>query len=407
VLGDQRDANSSWLARALARHGWLVEEARLVGDDEQHIAAAVGELARRVGLVLVTGGLGPTLDDVTRHGVARAAGASLRRDPAAFEEVAAWYRARQRPMPASNERQALIPDGAELLRNAAGTAPGFRLRVGPAWVAVLPGPPHEMRTVFERELAPWLAQQPAAGEVRLRAQLRLFGLSESEFADRVGAWMERDANPRVGVLARTGMLVVKLVSAAPDEARARELLDARLADLRGAFGAWLFAEGEQELAEVVARRSILTGTTLATAESCTGGLVAELLTREPGISATFLEGFVTYTNRAKQERLGVPAELIERHGAVSLEVAAAMARGAAERSGAQVAVSVTGVAGPGGGTPEKPVGLVCFGLARDGEVEATERRFPPRSRKLVREWAAHTALDLLRRALPGPGGTER
>jgi nicotinamide-nucleotide amidase len=374
----------------------------MLADTEEEIADAMAQLCARAGLVVATGGLGPTLDDVTRHAAARAAGVGLRVDAGAVHELEQWFAARGRAMPASNVRQALVPEGAQLLRNAAGTAPGFRLRVGDAWLAVLPGPPHEMRTVFEDELAPWLASLPPHGEVRRRAELQLFGLAESEFADRVGAWMERGANPRMGVLASSGLLSVKLVAAGPDVASAEVLLAARLAELRDAFGAWLVTEGNVSLAEVVARRLIASGRTLATAESCTGGLVAELLTRVPGISAVFLEGFVTYSNRAKVERLGVSPALIEQHGAVSAEVAAAMARGAAERAGARLAVSVTGIAGPEGGTPEKPVGLVHFGLCRDGELSTHERRFPPRGRERVREWAANAALELVRRALDAP-----
>lgn len=399
ISGDQADLNCSWLARSLAEHGFDVLEMRLLGDDEIELACAMGEMALRASLVVVTGGLGPTLDDVTRHAVARAAGVELNTDRGVLRDLETWFAARGKSMPVSNERQALLPAGAMLLRNAAGTAPGFRLRLDGAWMAVLPGPPHEMRAVFETELAPWLASLPKAREARRSAELRLIGLPESEFADRAGKWMDRAENPRMGVLADSGVLTLHLIARADAEARARALLDARLQELRIAFAPWLFAEGRTELAEVVGRELIDSGTTIATAESCTGGLVAEHLTRVPGISVVYLEGFVTYSDRAKVERLGVPAELIERCGAVSPEVAAAMARGAAERSGARLAVSVTGIAGPGGGTREKPVGLVHFGLAEDGRITTREARFPPRGRDLVRRWAANAALDLVRRSL--------
>lgn len=402
VQGDKQDRNVGWIATALAGHGWQVVEARLVGDDEAQVARTVLELGRELGLVVVTGGLGPTLDDVTRHALARAAGVGLRLDAEARVEVESWFRSRGRPIPASNERQMLLPEGAQMLRNPAGTAPGFRMRIAQAWVVVLPGPPFEMQAVFEREVAPWLATLPAHRELGLRAELGLFGLPESEFADRAGAWMEREANPCIGVLAHSGILCVRLTARAGAHEEARKLLEQRLVELRAAFAPWLFEEGGHDLAHSVGRRLIESRTSVATAESCTGGLVAEMLTRVPGISEVFLEGFVTYSNRAKVERLGVDPALIERHGAVSPEVAEAMARGAAERSGARLAVSVTGVAGPAGGTPEKPVGLVHFGLARDGRLRVESARFPPRGREQVREWAANFALDLLRRSLLSP-----
>jgi nicotinamide-nucleotide amidase len=340
---------------------------------------------------VVSGGLGPTLDDLTRHALAAAAGVELVEDQAALEALRGWFRARGRPWAESNRRQALFPRGAELLPNALGSAPGFLLRSGRALVAALPGPPREMQRVFEDELRPRLLGALPPRPARAQARFHLFGLPEAAFADRCGAWMARDADPLLGVTAHSGVLSAQLASS--DEARVR----ARAAEFRERFREWIFSEESGDLARVLGELLLARGITVATAESCTGGLLAQRLTQLPGISAVFGFGFVSYADAAKRELLGVEPALLERHGAVSLPVAEALARGAAQRSGARLAVSITGIAGPGGGSAEKPVGLVCFATSFDGLVQSTERRFAVRGRDLIREFAAQTALDLARR----------
>lgn len=398
VSGERQDANLAWLAARLEAAGLEVREARLVGDDEEALAAALDELLARHGLVVTSGGLGPTLDDVTRQAAARATGCELAVDAPALEAVRAWWRERGRPMPESNARQAFLPRGATVLPNAHGTAPGFRVERAGAWLVALPGPPHELRGVFEDAVEPWLATLPAPGPARLRGTFLLFGLSESLFADQAGRWMERSENPRMGVLASAGSLLVKLEARGRTPEEAQVLYAARASEVRLRFAAHLAGEGCASLAELTGRALLAAGVPVAVAESCTGGLIAARLTEVPGISAVFREGLVTYSNAAKEARLGVPSDLLEAHGAVSAQAALAMARGAARTGGARLALSVTGVAGPGGGTPEKPVGLVWFGLWLDGQELALERRFPARGRAWVREWAANTGLDLLRRA---------
>ena len=402
LAGELADRNGAWLAERLAALGRPVSEVRLLGDDEPHLARSLGELCERHSLVITTGGLGPTLDDVPRHAAARAAGCELVVDPAVLAGLEEAHRERGSAMPASNERQALFPRGATVLANPAGTAPGFRVPVGDAWLVALPGPPSEMRAVFERSLAPRLDALPGGGTHRYRRRLHLFGLSESEFADRAGDWMRRDASPRMGVLAHSGILTVKIEAAQGEGDEAEVLVAGRLADLRRRFGSRVFGADGANLATVVGEALIAGGTTVAVAESCTGGLVASKLVAVPGISAVFREGFVTYADQAKVERLGVDPDLLREHGAVCAPVAEAMARGAAERARARLAVATTGIAGPEGGSSEKPVGLVWFGLAQDGALRSVRRAFPPRGRRAVQEWAALTALDLLRGALESP-----
>lgn len=401
VTGDQVDLNSSWLATRLGELGWSVERAVLVGDDEERIAEAMTELAARCSLVISTGGLGPTLDDVTRHAAARAAGVELERCEEVVGRIRDWFAARGREMAPANERQALRPAGATWMLNSAGTAPGFRVRVGDAWLLVLPGPPREVHEVFEEEVRPFLATLPPPGEVLLRRCFFLFGLSESTFAELVGEWMDRDANPQIGVRAGGGVLSVKLVGRGPDAAAAQSATERRALQVAERFERWIFSETTPEPAVALGALLIERGVTFACAESCTGGLVASRLVDVPGISQVLLEGVVAYSNESKVERLGVDPDLIEAHGAVSAEVAAAMAAGAAARSGARLTLSTTGIAGPGGGTPEKPVGLVHVGTCLDGEVRTTELRLVARGRAFVRNWAANTACDLARRRLLG------
>jgi nicotinamide-nucleotide amidase len=398
--GRALDTNSGEIAARLLELGFEVERTLVVGDDARGIERAIAELCSAYPLVVATGGLGPTLDDVTRDAAAAAARVPLVRSDETLEELRALFRRRAKEMPRSNERQALFPSGAQLMPNRRGTAAGFRLWVEGGVLAVLPGPPHEMREMLERELLPWLAVTCGPGECFESRVYGLAGIAESAFADRAGDWMERAANPLMGVTAHCGVLRVSLRARAATREAARARLELRGAELRERFAEEVFSEDEPRLAHAVGAQLIQRGITLATAESCTGGLVASMLTEVPGISQVYLEGWVCYSDRAKELRLGVPRELIERHGAVSGEVASAMAACAARESGARAAVSVTGIAGPSGGTPEKPVGLVWFGTSVDGALRAFEERFPPHGRETVRLFAAHRALDLLRRHLP-------
>ncbi|MCE9595867.1 MAG: competence/damage-inducible protein A [Planctomycetes bacterium] len=398
--GRHADTNSGMISRRLADLGIEVVEFRVIGDDRARLAAAFYELCEKYPMVFASGGLGPTLDDVTREAAADAAGVKLVRDESVVAELREWFARRKRDFPESNVRQAEFPDGAQVMRNHNGTAPGFRTWIGGGVLAVLPGPPRECETMLERELLPWISATCGHGECFARASFHLVGLAESAFGDRAGDWMDRSANPRMGVTAHQGTLRVSLRARAGTQAGAEALIAARAEAFRERFAAELFSEDEPRLAFVLGRELIRRKLTLTTAESCTGGLVAELLTEVPGISAVFREGFVTYSNEAKTARLGVARELLERHGAVSCEVVEAMARGAAAATGARLAIAVSGIAGPDGGTAEKPVGLVCFGLSVDGVVTSRETRFPPVDRATVRLFAANAALELLWRALP-------
>ena len=394
LSGEHVDTNSAHIARALAEHARDVRRVQVIGDDEDGLAGLLAELLARYPLVITTGGLGPTLDDVTRHAAARALGRELVRSEEAWQQVHEWYARSGREVPSSNERQALLPAGAELLHNERGTAPGFRADEGGATLFVLPGPPHEMVGMLERHVLPWLESRPLSAATRRAAQLHLVGLSESQFAVEVGAWMQRGSDPQMGVTAKDGVLSVRVVARGSDPRAVEARLAQRIDELAVRFADHVLSADEPDPGVVLARRLIERGITITVAESCTGGMVAARLTAVAGVSAVLREGFVTYSNEAKVARLGVPKPLLDAHGAVSSEVAEAMAEGAARASGADLALAVTGIAGPGGGSEEKPVGLVWFGWSYGGRCGSVERRFPRSGREPIRRWAATFALAL-------------
>ncbi len=404
LAGAHPDLNGPYLASRMAEFGRRVERVIVVGDDEEHIAGAVDALAASCALVFVSGGLGPTLDDVTRHGVASSVGAPLEECPDAVEEIEAWFTRAGREMLQNNRRQALMPEGATRVPNTFGTAPGFRCGhpLG-AEVIVLPGPPRELQGVFGAEVEPWLEENRPDELHRARASAAFVDLPESTFAEAAGAWLERGANPLVGVTVKEGILTTRAVATAETSEEAASMAQERIEGLRALFPERYLAERVEDLGAFVGGELQRLGVSFSLAESCTGGLVAASLTGAPGVSAVFARSFVTYANEAKESELGVPAAVLREHGAVSEACARAMAQGALERSGAELAISITGIAGPGGGTEEKPVGLVWFGIAsRDGgggapTIEAEERRWPPLGRARVRRWAANRALAHLLR----------
>lgn len=403
LAGAQSDTNSAWLARELAHLGLAVESIELVGDDEEPIAAAVRRALARAELVLVGGGLGPTLDDVTRHGIARAFGRELIEDALALADVRAWFDGRGVPMSATNLRQALLPRGAQRVRNRAGTAPAFLVEEAGRAVVALPGPPRELHVVWAEEIVPWLHASGRTGAGLAERRFYLFGIPESLFAEQSGDWMAREADPLVGCTVRDGTLTATLRARAHTPA-SQAALAARAKEFRARFARQIYSEDEWAIEQVLGRELFARGLSITAAESCTGGLVLGLLTAVPGISRVLAQGFVTYADEAKQRALGVPRELLATHGAVSREVAEAMARGAAEASGATLALAVTGIAGPDGGSPAKPVGLVCFATALAGEVRSVERRFPPTDREAIRRVAARTSLYLGWKRLRDPSG---
>lgn len=397
--GRHVDRNSATLSGWLVGLGLVPVEHVTLPDLEAEIATALQRLSKVADLILSTGGLGPTLDDMTREAAARAVGVALEHSPAEEARLRERFAELGREMATSNLRQVAFPAGAEPLANPLGTAPGFQLTVGEALYFALPGPPREMGPIFADSVVPRLK---AAGYVQpapARASFFLHAQSESVFAEEVqlaGDWMAPDADPRMGVTAGAGLLAVELVARQPGPESAARLAE-RASAFRQRFARWIYSEAEKDPARVLVRELLAAKVSVALAESCTGGRVAAALCASPGVSAVFERGWVTYSNQAKIDEVGVPAALLEAHGAVSREVAGAMALGAARRAGARLGLGISGVAGPTGGSPDKPVGLVCFGVAVDGEVTTFERQFPSAERTRIQAWAeAAGLLGLLR-----------
>ena len=389
---ERLDTNSLFAARVLARCGFALVEKRIVEDDVAAIAAAIVDLLRRAELVVVSGGLGPTADDVTREGAARALGRGATRNDALLDRLAARYRRLARQMPPIVARMAEVVDGAEVLENPLGTAPGQLLEADGRTVVLLPGVPREFEEILTVHLLPrWAA--PAGVLVR---SLRLAGVYESPVEQRVSPLYDRFGRERITILGGRALVTLVLTTSGT---RARE----ELAEMERAFtavaGDDLFGFDDDTLAGVVVAKLRERGWHLATAESCTGGLVGAQLTAVPGASDVYVGGVVAYSNALKASLTGVDAALLAAHGAVSREVAEAMAQGACAL-GAECALAVTGVAGPAGGSAEKPVGTVHLAVATPAGQAHARHHFPG-DRAAVREFSATFALDLLRRRLGG------
>ncbi|MFW6163376.1 MAG: competence/damage-inducible protein A [Planctomycetota bacterium] len=406
VAGQIVDSNAAWLADQLGELGVDVLRHEAIRDDEAAVEQAIRRNAPDCELMVLSGGLGPTEDDLTRHGVARAAGVGLILDEESLERIEDRFHRYGRPMPERNRIQAMVPEGATVLPNAQGTAPGFITVCGETCVVVLPGVPREMTAMFADHVRPVIEGMPHDRQVVRVERLRLFGLPESTVNQTIRHLMRRDANPLVGLLVSGGIISVKLTALARTQAEAAELIRPVREECRRLLGDAIFGEGTDELHEVVAALLGRHGKTVAIAESCTGGLIGHYLTEVPGISEFFLEDLVTYSNQAKIDLLGVQPDTLDAAGAVSEEVAAAMAEGVRRRSGADLGLSTTGIAGPTGGTATKPVGLVYCGLATEGGTRVEPMKWVG-SRSVVKERAAKAALNALRLHLQGLGDWSR
>ncbi len=361
--GQNLDTNSQWLSRRLAEIGVPVAWHTTVADDLADNVEVFRIASRRAGLVLITGGLGPTLDDLTREALAQVAGVELVFDPASFAVIEQMFSARGRTMPERNRVQAMFPAGAAAIPNSCGTAPGVWMTIGGAVIAAMPGVPTEMRAMFQNEVLPRLQKLGMGGSVLIQRKINTFGAGESAVEEKVADLTRRGHVPEVGITVSDAVISLRILARAATRADADALIAPIERTIRERLGDLVFGADEDELEDAVARLLTAQRKTVATAESVTGGLAAQRLTRVPGSSDWFRGGIIAYDNGVKTDLLAVPRRLIEEHGAVSGPVAEAMAVGCRTRLGVDFAVSTVGVAGPGGASETKPVGMVYVGLA--------------------------------------------
>lgn len=410
VLGQTVDSNSAYLAAKLAESGIGSLYHETLPDDQAMIADAIRRASGQAGCVLITGGLGPTKDDLTRQALADAMGVQTHEDPKSLEHIQAFFDGRGIVMSDANRVQALLPVGAQMIENARGTAPGIQAKLNGASIFVMPGVPHEMRAMVDTTILPALKQHAGTSRTILTTKVNTFGMGESAVGELLDGLMTRDRNPTVGTTVANGIVSVRVRSVFEDPAEARTALEDTVKQVTEIMGPITFGRDDQTLAEALVDSLKQAGQTVATAESCTGGLIGKMITDIAGSSLVYQGGWVTYTNEMKQGQLSVPENLFVEHGAVSGPVVCAMAAGALERSGADLAVSVSGVAGPGGGTDDKPVGTVWLGLAYQPDTgepiaSAIQIRLPG-DRPSIRRRASMCALQWLRLHLAGHPPTE-
>lgn len=400
--GELVNSNAAWLGERLTVLGFDVVEHRTVDDDQARIVAAVRELSERVRVVVGTGGLGPTGDDLTTAAVAAVLGVGVRRDEPTLERIRHKWAALGVDMPSSNEKQADFPEGADILPNPVGTAPGFAVTLGEARLLLLPGVPSEMRHLFEESAVPRVA--PHVERRAHQVHIRSFGMTESQVGDVLADLHDPEQGISIGYRASFPEIEVKVLARSGSEVEAEDNARRVAEEVRKRLGDVAYGERDDTFAGAVGRVLRGRGLTLAVAESCTGGLIGSMVTQVAGSSDYLLMDAVTYANSAKTKMLGVNEDILRAHGAVSGEAAEAMAEGALRLSGADLAVSVTGIAGPGGGSEDKPVGTVWFGLAQKDGPTIVKLRKLPGDRERIRVLAAYVALKLVMRAAKGELG---
>lgn len=395
LLGDIVNTNAQYIAKRLSDIGIFVYHQSVVGDNPERLKEAYALAFSRADLVITTGGLGPTKDDLTKETAFNYFGKTSVLHEESFKYIEDIFKRSNRIVSESNKKQAFFPSDAIVLKNNNGTAPGCIIEEGEKILIMLPGPPREMKPMFEESVIPYLKKY--SKDILVSKVLRVIGIGESAAADMLGALLDNE-NPTVAPYAKEGEVTFRITARAENEEKAKAIIGPMEVRIREILGDNVYGEGNTSLEEVLGDLLLEKKLTIATAESCTGGMVAARLINYGGISAAFLEGAVTYSNDAKVSRLGVKEETLENFGAVSHEVAEEMAVGICRTSGAHIGLATTGIAGPGGGTKEKPVGLVYIGICYKGQVITRELNLTGHRQK-IRERATISILDMLRREL--------
>ena len=395
MLGFVLNTHQQWMCRQLADRGYIVSRQVAVTDSGPEIQAAVADSMTRANLILVTGGLGPTSDDRTREMIAQLLGKSLREDPETLRHIDSFFGRRNRPAPASTRLQAMVPDGAAVLINQNGTAPGLVMEFEKGLIIMLPGPPRELRPMFTNQVLPLVMTKFGKPEDFACTVLRTTGIGESFLEERVAPSLCKLHGLELGYCARVGEVDLRLIAQGPN---AFEIVNEAEKLSRNLLRTFIYGKNEDQLDSTIVRLLTEKHETLALAESCTGGYIANRITNIPGASAVFLAGCVTYSNTAKEIFLGVNPTTLAANGAVSEPVAREMAEGIRKATGAHHALSITGIAGPGGGSEEKPVGTVFIGLATGGRT-IVKHFVNQYDRETFKFLTSQQALELLRRAI--------
>jgi len=395
LLGDILNTNAQYLGKRLSDLGIFVYHQAVVGDNPERLREAYKIAFSRADLVITTGGLGPTKDDLTKEVAFEYFGKESVLHEESFKYIEDLFKRSNRTMSDSNKKQAFFPKDAIVLKNNNGTAPGCIIEDKGKVLIMLPGPPREMKPMFEEAVVPYLSK--FSDNILVSKVLRVFGLGESLAADMLGDLLD-NKNPTIAPYAKEGEVTFRITAKAKSQEEAKELIEPIEKQAREILGDNVYGEGDTSLEEVLGNFLVENQLTIATAESCTGGMVAAKLINYPGISSCFLDGVVSYSNESKVARLGVEEETLEKFGAVSHQVAEEMAIGISKTSGAHIGLSTTGIAGPGGGTEEKPVGLVYVGICYKGEVVTRELNLSG-NRQKIRERTTMILLDMLRREL--------
>ena len=400
LLGHLIDTNSAYISRELADHGVDVYAKHSVGDNTARLARMLDDVLERADGAITTGGLGPTVDDLTKDAVAHAVGDVLELHAPSLRAIEERFTYFNRPMSDNNRRQAVLPSRAHVMPNAHGTAPGFiAMRPDGKFVACMPGVPREMKPMLEEALIPWLVERFNLKSAIYTKTLHTIGIGESELDRRVEDLFRTLENPKIAMLAHGGRVDVKVMAKAPSREAADAMIAPVAATLRERIGSGYFGDDQTTIGGAIVGELARRGKTLATAESVTGGAVADAIVSVPGASKVFLAGIVAYDNAVKMSALGVRADTLSAHGAVSEEIAIEMARGAKRAFHTDFSLATTGIAGPDGGTDDKPVGLVWFALSDDVGVVETHRLTFPGQRSDIRDRAAMTAQSILWRRL--------
>ena len=396
LLGDIVNTNAQFLAKELATLGIDVYHQCVIGDNEERVLRAFKEAFDRCDIIITTGGLGPTQDDLTKELGAKYFNKKMILHEPSLEWIKKYLDIKDEEALEANKKQAYFPEGATILPNEKGTAPGAIISENNKTLIILPGPPKEMKSMFNNHVVKYLSDM--TGEVIKSKTLRIFGIGESLMAKKINDIIQNSTNPTVAPYAKDYEVTLRVTAKEKNEEKCEALINPKCEEIKSILGEYIYGEGETPLDTVVAELLYKKKLSISTAESCTGGMVAATLISYPGISDVFKEGAVTYSNEAKMKRLGVKEETLNNFGAVSEETAREMAEGISREAKTDIGISTTGIAGPGGGTEEKPVGLVYIGVCIKGNVIVEKFNFTG-DREAVRKKATMNALNILRKEL--------